>query len=283
MSSTKQPKSKKTKKSTRDASVKKDDGNVVKKTAEEMLSRSNPADFAKLVATELVKNLSTLGKFRPFSKDIPSEELKALLEDEKDSALIVVDSSVLIDARILPIVNSGFLTGTLLIPEYVLGEVQHIADSSDTIRRTKGRRGLEVITKLKAQKSNKHVETKIIKEDHTKAKEVDHKLVGLAKACKARLLTVDFNLAQVARAQNVKVLNVNDLMQALKLSAVPGEELTIKIMHEGKEKQQGVGYLDDGTMVVVDSAGDKINVDVAIIISKIHQTPAGQLFFARLK
>lgn len=254
-----------------------------KQQEETFISRANPAEFAKLVASELVKNFSTLGKLRPFSKEIPSEELAALLENEDEQPLIVVDTSVLVDGRILPIVNSGFVTGTLLIPQFVLGEVQHIADSSDALRRAKGRRGLEVINKLKAQKTNKLLKTKIVKEEVLEAKEVDHKLSALAKTCDARLLTVDFNLAQYARAQGVKVLNVNDLTQALKLSVVPGEELSLKITHEGKEKDQGVGYLTDGTMVVVDNARDHVGSDVMVVISKVHQTPAGQLFFARMK
>lgn len=196
---------------------------------------------------------------------------------------VLVDTSVLIDSRIMLIVASGFFAGTLVIPQFVLAELQHIADSADIIRRTKGRRGLDVVGKLKSQRINNKVTTRIISVDPTEVKEVDHKLIVVAKNHKARLLTVDFNLAQLARAQGVKVLNINDLAQAMKIALVPSEELTVRISHEGKEREQGVAYLDDGTMIVVDEAKARVGQDVAIVITKIHQTPAGQLFFARIK
>lgn len=243
---------------------------------------TNPAEFARMVAFEVVRSLSTIGKLRPFSRDVNLEDFKEIPTPE-GANLMLVDTSVLVDGRLLPIVNSNFLAGTLLIPEFVLGELQHIADSSDSLRRAKGRRGLEVVMKLKAQKANDQVKTRTIKDDVDDVKEVDHKLLGLAKFWKAKLMTVDFNLAQLARAHGVKVMNVNDLTQALKLSIIPGEELTIKITHEGKEREQGVGYLTDGTMVIVDNARDKVGVEVTVVVSKVHQTAAGQLFFARLK
>lgn len=266
---------------------------VTEKEAIEVLTRAHPGEFAKMVAREIVRNLSSLstipsstitslGKLRPFSRDVHIEELKDLPPPEGENRMLV-DTSILVDGRILPIVNSGFLTGTLLIPEFVLAEVQHIADSSDSLRRAKGRRGLEVVSKLKGQKTNEALDTKIIKDDLPDVKEVDHKLVALAKQWKIKLITVDFNLGQLARAQGVKVMNVNDLGQALKMSAIPGEEITIKITHEGKERQQGVGYLTDGTMVIIENGKDKVGIDVIAVVSKIHQTPAGQLFFARLK
>lgn len=241
------------------------------------------AEFTRALADEIVKRL-TFGRF-PQPANKPQEPEK--VPDLGDYP-ILVDTSVLIDGRILPIVNSGFLTGTLLIPQFVLGEVQHIADSSDAIRRAKGRRGLEVAGKLRWQKVNPLLKTKIIESDLPDVKEVDHKLVALARKWRAqspsiRLLTVDFNLAHLARAQSVNVLNVHDMGQALKVLLVPAEELTIKIAHAGKESGQGVGYLQDGTMVIVDNTADRVGVDVAAVIVKIHQTPAGQLFFARLK
>ncbi|MFC1626879.1 PIN/TRAM domain-containing protein [Patescibacteria group bacterium] len=277
----KQAKGTKKKPQKESSKIKKESSKKEKKT-KDITDRPNPGEFAKVVAREIVKNLSTIGKLRPFSKELQLEELKDLhIQDTKP--LMVVDTSILVDGRILPIVNSGFLTGTLLIPEFVLGEVQHIADSSDSLRRAKGRRGLDIVNKLKSQKQNSHLITKIVKDDVASVKEIDHKLSALAKLCKAHLLTVDFNLAQYARAQGVKVLNINDLAQALKLSIVPGEELTIKITHEGKEKEQGVGYLVDGTMIVIDNARDKVNTEVTVVVSRVHQTSAGQLFFARLK
>lgn len=238
--------------------------------------------FTQALAREIVKNLTTLGQMttRPFRRQVKSEKVQA---PDLGEYPMLVDTSALIDGRLLPIVNSGFLVGTLLIPQFVLGEVQHIADSSDTLRRAKGRRGLDVTSKLRWQKANGLVRLKIIKEDVPEVKEVDHKLVELAKRWNVRLVTIDFNLAHLARVQGVKVLNINDLSQALKMSIVAGEELTIKITHEGREREQGVGYLPDGTMIVVDNARSRVGQDVLIVITKIHQTPAGQLFFARLR
>ena len=245
------------------------------------LIRPNPAEFAAMVAREIVKNLSSI-RVRPFPRDVHIQEIKDIPAPEGEN-LILVDTSVCIDGRILPVVNSGFLAGTLLIPEFVLGEIQHIADSSDSLRRAKGRRGLDVVAKLMAQKANDLVVTKIIKDDAPDVVEVDHKLAALAKQWKTKLITVDFNLAQLARVEGIKVLNLHDLAQAIKLAIIPGEELTIKITHEGKEREQGVGYLPDGTMVVVENAKDKVGVDIVVVISKVLNTPAGQLFFARLK
>ncbi len=250
-----------------------------------------PSDFTKALAEEIVKRLTFGGRLMPpFSRP----DAQKVTSEEKETDLgeypILVDTSVLIDGRIVSIVNSGFLTGTLLIPQFILGEVQHIADSSDSLRRTKGRRGLDVVNKLKWQRANPMIKFKIIHDDVPDVKEVDHKLVVLARKWAGRpqgkdvrLLTVDFNLAHYARAQSVKVLNVHDIAQALKLSLVPGEELAIRIAHEGKEREQGVGYLNDGTMVIVDNARDKVGAELVVVVTKIHQTPAGQLFFARLK
>lgn len=243
-------------------------------------------EFTKALADEIVKGLTNISRFTTgrFGKH---EEVHDSSEPEKQfnpgERPILIDTSVLIDGRILPVVNSGFLSGTLLIPHFVLGEVQHIADSADTLKRTKGRRGLEVVNKLKGQRANPFIKTIIISEDQLQIKEVDHKLVALAKRWHARLLTVDFNLAHVARAQGVQVLNVTDIAQALRVSLVPGEEMTLKISHVGKEREQGVGYLADGTMIVVDNAKEKVGQEVVVVVTKVHNTPAGQLFFARLK
>lgn len=248
----------------------------------DMLTRPT-SQFTQALAREIVKNLTTIGQFtaRPFQrhrKDEKPESRQTIGEYP-----MILDTSVLIDGRILPMVNSGFIVGTLIIPQVVLGEVQHIADSPDSVRRAKGRRGLEVAGKLKGQKTNPLVHIKVVNDDVPEKSEVDHKLAALAKRWDAKLITVDFNLAQYARAQGIKILNVNDLAQALKMAIVPGEELTIKITHEGKEREQGVGYLSDGTMIVVDQARALVGQEAAVVITKIHQTPAGQLFFGRLK
>ncbi|MBU1327065.1 hypothetical protein KKB64_04125 [Patescibacteria group bacterium] len=237
--------------------------------------------FTQALAREIVKNLVTIGQLttRGFHKRPKAKHAAPAVSD----TAVLVDTSVLIDGRIVPVVNSGFFTGELVIPEFVIGEVQHIADSADSLRRSKGRRGLEVVSALRGQKVNKFLTAKIMKEDAPELKEIDRKLVELAKRWSVRLLTVDFNLAQAARAQGIKVLNMNDLGQAVQIALVPGEELSIRIAHEGREREQGVGYLMDGTMVVVDRARDKVGKDLIVVVTKVHQTPAGQLFFARLK
>ena len=244
--------------------------------------------FTRALAAEIVKNLTNIGRFttRPFIRHDQDKSQEQSKDIELGDMPIIVDTSVLIDGRILAVVNSGFLTGTLIIPRFILGELQHIADSDDSLRRAKGRRGLEIVNKLKGQKVNTFFHVKFVDSDDPGTTEVDHKLVALARMWerqKPRLLTVDFNLAHVARAQNVKVLNINDIAQALKVSLMPGEEFTVRITHEGKERAQGVGYLPDGTMVVVDDARDRVGQDVTVIVTKIHQTPAGQLFFSRIK
>ncbi len=242
------------------------------------------AEFTQALAREIVRNLTTFGQLttRPFRRT-NGEKKTASKPVALGEFPILVDTSVLIDGRILPVVNAGFLSGTLVIPEIVLAEVQHIADSPDMIRRTKGRRGLDVVSKLKGQKANDRIKVKIINEDPQEIKEVDRKLLAIAKRYKVKLLTIDFNLAQLARAEGVRVINIHDLAQALRVALVPGEELTIQISHEGKERAQGVGYLPDGTMVIVDDARDKVGVSLIVVVTKVHQTPAGQLFFARLK
>ena len=239
------------------------------------------ADFTQALAREIVRNLTTIGQIttRPFRRPAQAGKKASVVGE----APILLDTSVLIDGRILPIVSSGFLAGTLIVPQFVLGEVQHIADSSDSLRRAKGRRGLEVVEKLKGQKTNTLVKCRVVTDDIPEQAEVDHKLLYLAKRWKGRLLTVDYNLASLARSHGVKVLNIMDLAQALKVSVVPGEEIQIKITHEGKEREQGVGYLDDGTMIVVDNAKHLIDQTATVVITKVHHTPAGQLFFARLR
>jgi len=247
--------------------------------------KASPAEFGtkftQALAREIVKNLTTLGEIttRPFHRQQQTPEIQESVGPHP----ILVDTSVCIDGRILPIVNSGFLSGTLVIPHFVLSEAQHVADESDPLRRAKGRRALDIIGKLKNQKANPWAQVKIVQDNPQKETEVDSKLVILAKQWRAALLTMDFNLAHVARAQGVRILNVNDLAQAMKVALVAGEECTIKITHGGREREQGVGYLADGTMVVVENAKDKVGQELKIIVTKIHQTPAGQLFFARVK
>lgn len=239
------------------------------------------AAFTKALAQEIVKNLSAFGEMttRPFHRAGPVTEGK----DAVGPHPILVDTSVLIDGRILPIINSGFLTGTLVVTQLVLIEAQHIADDADPLRRAKGRRALDVLNKIKAQKVNPWLVTKVVSDDAPEVHEVDSKLVSLAKRWNGVLLTLDFNLAHVARAQGVRVLNINDLAQAMKTALQAGEECVVKITHEGREREQGVGYLPDGTMIVVEQAKGRVGEELRVVVTKVHQTAAGQLFFARIK
>lgn len=191
---------------------------------------------------------------------------------------ILMDTSVIIDGRITDIARTGFLAGTLLIPRFVLNELQHIADSSDKLRRQRGRRGLEVLANL--QKDPK-MPVRISDIDVEGAREVDDKLVILARQMHAPILTNDYNLNRVAELQGVPILNINELANAVKAVYLPGEEMTVRIIQEGREAKQGVGYLDDGTMIVVQDGSDFIGSEVTTSVTKVLQTAAGRMIFAK--
>ena len=192
----------------------------------------------------------------------------------------IVDTSVIIDGRISDICATGFIEGTLIIPRFVLQELQRIADSSEVLRRAKGRRGLDILKVLQEGGANFKVE--IIDDDPQEAAEVDAKLVRVAKTYGAKILTNDFNLNKVAQIESISVLNINDLANALKPAVLPDEQMEVKIIKEGKEPYQGVGYLDDGTMVVVDGARDQIGNKVAVTVTSVLQTAAGRMIFSKL-
>jgi len=177
---------------------------------------------------------------------------------------IVVDTSAIIDGRIAEIVESGFIYGTLVVPKFVLEELQHIADSSDTLRRNRGRRGLEILD-----------------EPLPDIPEVDAKLVALARARSKAILTNDYNLNRVAELQGIRVLNINSLANAVKPAVLPGEELRVRVIQEGKEAGQGVGFLDDGTMIVVEGGVRYIDKDLDVAVTRVLQTVAGRMIFAQ--
>ncbi len=194
-------------------------------------------------------------------------------------SLKLVDTSVLIDGRIADICQSGFVEGTLLIPRFVLKELQNIADSADIVRRAKGRRGLDILRGL--QESDYPVAVSIIEDNPANSHEVDEKLVVLAKQYNARILTTDFNLNKVAQIEGVMVLNINDLANALKPAVLPDEVMEVKLIKEGKEPTQAVGYLDDGTMVVVDNGRNYLGRNVEVLVTSVLQTSAGRMIFTR--
>lgn len=191
----------------------------------------------------------------------------------------LLDTSVIIDGRICEIAASGFLEGPLLVPQFVLRELQMVADSSDGSKRQRGRRGLEVLQRM--QKSTS-VEVRIIEDDFPQLREVDHKLIELARRLECKLITNDANLGKLAQLQRVHVLNINELANSLKPAVLPGEAMRVFIIKEGKEADQGVGYLDDGTMVVVDHARKLISRQIDITVTSVLQTGAGKMIFGRL-
>jgi uncharacterized protein YacL len=196
---------------------------------------------------------------------------------ERDRVMLV-DTSVIIDGRIADIAKTGFLIGELLIPRFVLDELQHIADSADALRRQRGRRGMEILADLQ---ETKVVPVRISDIDVEGTREVDSKLVILARQLSCPILTNDYNLNRVAEIQGVPVLNINELANSVKAVLLPGESVEVKIIQEGKERGQGVGYLSDGTMVVVEEGKDRMNEDITATVTKVLQTAAGRMIFAR--
>ena len=191
----------------------------------------------------------------------------------------ILDTSVIIDGRIADISETGFLEGILIIPQFILKELQHIADSSDPIKRNRGRRGLEILHKIQKRVD---IQVEIHEKDFPKIKEIDAKLVELGKLLQAKLITNDFNLNKVAELQGVSVLNVNELANALKPVVLPGEVIEVQVLKEGKEYGQGIAYLDDGTMIVIDHAKKLIGKTVCVSVTSVLQTTAGRMIFGQL-
>jgi uncharacterized protein YacL len=194
-----------------------------------------------------------------------------------ERAPLLLDTSVIIDGRIADVADTGFVLGQMMVPRFVLNELQYIADSSDTLRRNRGRRGLEILNRLQ---QNSDVAIEFIDVDPLDAQQVDDKLISLSQQMDAAIVTNDYNLNRVARLQGVSVLNINELANAVKTVFLPGEEMPIRIIQEGKELGQGVGYLEDGTMVVVENGRQYLNQEVLVQVTKVLQTNAGRLVFA---
>jgi len=206
---------------------------------------------------------------------VPAKEDQPHFEEHK-----ILDTSVIIDGRIADICKTGFIEGTLVIPEFVLEELQHIADSSDLLKRNRGRRGLDILNKIQKELD---VRVLIYEEAVEEAGEVDSKLVKLAKAMRGKVVTNDFNLNKVCELQGVSVLNINDLANAVKPVVLPGEEIVVQVIKDGKEHGQGVAYLDDGTMIVVEGGRDYIGTTMEVLVTSVLQTSAGRMIFAKPK
>ncbi|MCX5714454.1 MAG: TRAM domain-containing protein [Candidatus Omnitrophica bacterium] len=200
-------------------------------------------------------------------------------QDQMDE-MSVIDTSVIIDGRIQDILKTKFLEGKMIIPKFVLKELQQIADSTDPMKRQRGRRGLEILHTMQKEMGQ---EISLHDEEFPEVQEVDAKLVKLAKLLEAKVLTVDFNLNRVATLQGIKVLNINELANALKPVVFPGEEMRVKLIKEGKEHNQAIGYLDDGTMIVVEEARRQIGQEVKVVVTSVLQTQAGRMIFAKIE
>lgn len=190
---------------------------------------------------------------------------------------LILDTSAIIDGRILDITKTGFINGLVLVPQFVLTELQQVADSADSLKRARGRKGFETIEELKKVKG---LRVEVWDKDQN-GKQVDEKLLNLTKSLNGRIVTTDFNLNKLALVSNINVLNVNDLANAVKTISLPGERFEIKIMHLGKDRSQGIGYLSDGTMIVIADAADRIGQTVKVEVTKNIQTPAGRMIFAK--
>lgn len=225
--------------------------------------------FAERVAKEVLSQLSVIRR---------NKATKPRREKVAYQNPIVVDTSVLIDGRIAEVVESGFLSGTLIVPRFVLSELHHIADASSTLRRGKGRRGLQILERLK---KSKWIDTKIYTQNLPEEKSIDDKIIALAKSLKGKILTTDFNLNKVATVSGIKVLNINELVNAIKSNLLPGEEIEVKIIQEGKEKNQGLAYLEDGTMIVVEGGNAFMGKEIRVKVSRELQTAAGRMVFAQ--
>jgi uncharacterized protein YacL len=192
----------------------------------------------------------------------------------------VLDTSVIIDGRIFDICQTGFVEGTLIIPNFVLEELRHIADSSDSLKRNRGRRGLDILNRIQKELS---IDVQIWEKDFPDLSEVDTKLLKLAQTINGKVITNDYNLNKVAEFQGVPVLNINELANAIKPVVLPGEEMQIQIIKDGKESGQGIAYLDDGTMIVVEGGRKFIGETIDVTVTSVLQTAAGRMIFAKQK
>ncbi|MGF7536404.1 PIN/TRAM domain-containing protein [Bacillus mexicanus] len=223
---------------------------------------------------ELISLFSISAKMQK-KKGTADEELEV-----QDKKLKILDTSVIIDGRIADICQTGFLEGIIVIPQFVLGELQHIADSSDVLKRNRGRRGLDILNRIQKELD---IEVEIYEGDFEDIQEVDSKLVKLAKLTSGVVVTNDFNLNKVCELQKVAVLNINDLANAVKPVVLPGEEMNVQVIKDGKEHNQGVAYLDDGTMIVVEEGRNYIGKHIDVLVTSVLQTAAGRMIFAKPK
>jgi uncharacterized protein YacL len=230
-------------------------------------------DFIKLFSRRVAQEMMSQMRL-PRIPSIRSEKV----EKEKWVNPILVDTSALIDGRIADAIESGFVFGTIIVPDFILVELQHIADSADSLKRGRGRRGLDVLESIK---KSSLVKTTVYDTGQISLKNIDDRLLRLGKSLKAKILTNDFNLNKIATVSGVKILNINELANAMKTTLLPGEEIEVKVIQEGKEKSQGVGYLPDGTMIVVENGASFVGKRINAKVSRVIQTVAGRMIFVQ--
>lgn len=221
-----------------------------------------------LLALKVEKDPSLLRGKRPAAEPAPVLNYK------------ILDTSVIIDGRIADLCETGFLEGTYIIPQFILQELQHIADSSDSLKRARGRRGLDILHRIQKMVD---IDVRIVDDDFPSIKDVDSKIVALGKRMSAKVVTNDLNLNKVSELQGVRVLNINQLCNALKPVVLPGETMRVFVLKEGKESGQGIAYLDDGTMIVVDEARRWIGKNIDVVVTSVLQTTAGRMIFTRMR
>ena len=225
-----------------------------------------------------MKDFAKMKEMRAGASQAPAETAKAVASKAEDKAYKLLDTSVIIDGRIADICDTGFIEGTLLIPVFVLEELQHIADSSDVLKRTRGRRGLDILQRIR---QSTKVKVEITNVDFDDIAEVDSKLVRLGQQVGGKIITNDYNLNKVAQLRGVEVLNINELSNAVKPVVIPGETMHVTIVKAGKEPGQGVAYLDDGTMIVVENGYHHMNESITVEVTSALQTAAGRMIFAK--
>jgi uncharacterized protein YacL len=230
--------------------------------------------ISQRVTTEVMDQMMRLPRGNAFSAPFPQS---APVGGVSVNQPMILDTSAIIDGRILDIAKTGFVAGTILLPSFILAELQQVSDSADYLKRSRGRRGFEIIEELKKVKGLR-IE---VWDKEPAAKTVDEKLLRLAKSLHGRIITTDFNLNRLASVSNVLVLNVNDLANAVKTVAVPGEQLKVKVVHLGKDPKQGVGYLPDGTMIVVEDGATLVGAEVKAEVSRVIQVAAGRMIFVK--
>lgn len=238
-----------------------------------------PQRFIVLLAEEIAKVMVLRMPGVNLAKTKRKNQKK---KEKKIASPLFLDTSAIIDGRIFDIIQLGLLNGTFVITDSILRELKYIADAQDAVRRERGRRGLDKLARLK---KNRGVKVTVVNEEYennnSKPGEIDERIIKAAKEYKGKIITCDYNLDKKANIDGVTAININELANVLKVLAVPGEALHIKIQHTGKENTQGVGYLDDGTMIVVEKAADGIGKNVDVVVSRVIQTASGRILFAK--